>query len=116
MKTLRIPFAGPKDWLKVLEQLANGTAIVTEVGLRRLTRAANSWPTCACGQLCRALPRRYPGRFCQEPADYDLRILGLTFAALIPSQQWSKALRVFRKIEARSIQLLDEMTRSQSSL
>jgi hypothetical protein len=60
------------------------------------------WPTCACGQLCRDLPRTSVGM----PSDIKLQQMGGIFCSEISVRDWKKALRVFYQIEARTEELL----------
>lgn len=80
------------------------------------TTKACSWITCACGQLCKALPRNEEG----EPKDSKLYNLGIKFYNEIDSaelahdnsefkkadQYLKKAKKVLEKIEKRTIKLL----------
>lgn len=67
-----------------------------------LWRAAKEWPTCACGQLCKALPQCYDG----SPKDDVLCELGNNFNLEVRNCRWLKAIDIFRKIEARTSELL----------
>ena len=71
-----------------------------------LIKRAGSWVTCACGELCKALPRKPNG----QPKDHKLFKAGCLFAVCIDDKNWRKALVVLNKIEARTSQLLKEIT------
>lgn len=89
------------DWFNVLEPLANGATIDLD-DQETLTIKAHEWPTCACGQLCKALPRDMR----KAPHDGLLRSLGTRFYHRVLASDWVGALQVFNKIEARSAMLL----------
>lgn len=90
----------PWNWLTFLK-----SAVKKEPGekeWRRAIRLAGNWPTCACGQLCKALPREHGG----YPVNYGLYQLGIDFSFKIDKRQWPSALSIFLKIEARTAKLL----------
>lgn len=65
---------------------------------------AQSWVTCACGQLCSVLPKKCYGG--EEPADSKLSKLGNDFAIHIEKKRWSIAKEILNQIEARTNYLL----------
>lgn len=89
------------DWLNVLTKLSEGQRITRDRYLQ-LCNMAGSWPTCACGQLCDALPRGEMG----YPIDAKLRYWGSQFADHVDQKKWCLALATFQKIEARTTELL----------
>jgi hypothetical protein len=91
------------DWIKVLKRAKRRRPTVDE--LEDMIGLAYSWPTCACGQLCKALPRDEDG----IPDDDSLIRLGLWFADSVVAEDWKHALEIFLEIEARTIELLAEM-------
>lgn len=91
------------NWLTTLITLVKNPKI-TEREHDRLIRLARGWPTCACGQLCRKLPRFSNG----APHDDILLIRGNDFLGDIENANWPAALATFRAIEARTAQLLKE--------
>ena len=101
-----LPFnsALPPDWnwLAILKDLAAG-APLNKRDYRKIASRAASWPTCACGQLCKDLPRTDSG----VPVDHQLAVLGYYFAAAVKDRHWKLALATFHQIEARAIKLLD---------
>ena len=70
-----------------------------------LKNRASSWVTCACGQLCKALPRDGGGM----PDDMRLAKFGICFTDCIYNKNWPDARIVLDKIEARSTELLQEI-------
>jgi hypothetical protein len=86
---------------------------------------ASAWPTCACGQLCRGLPREYGIRPHDAPTDYILRNRGTNFTSTIASMSHAivsrdrnlyhdcrdQARMLMGQIEARTTQLLNEQQR-----
>lgn len=73
-----------------------------------LAHRAGEWPTCACGELCKALPR-HSGRgvFAKStPVDATLARYGSDFYFCVRRRQWGWAIKLFLKIEARTTLLL----------
>lgn len=92
------------DWLVTLQELVNGRPI-TEEQHDILRYRAGMWPTCACGQLCRSLPRVEPdGR----PVDRMLFVYGRSFYEAVKVMNWNEALVLFKWIETRTDYLLNE--------
>jgi len=89
------------NWLTTLAKLAVSKSI-TILKYQRLLDLASKWPTCACGQLCKKLPRDEDGK----PEDTLLSALGHDFVNNISRKEWVKALKTFKKIERRSTLLL----------
>ena len=89
------------NWRTRLNQIVQSN-IKNPRDYARLFKRAGRWPTCACGTLCRALPRDHN----KSPLDYDLRKLGFRFSYAISRKNWKAALRTFHQIEARTDQLL----------
>jgi len=88
------------NWLTFLKG-----AIKKEPSGKMHTKAmlmAREWPTCACGQLCKRLPRTNIG----SPQDDLLFTLGSVFSVDVESRKWRGALKAFRAIEKRTAQLL----------
>lgn len=69
------------------------------------TNKSGSWVTCACGQLCKDLPRTPH----DSPEDITLDHLGIEFDLAIKSLRWNDAKYILHQIEARTAVLLDEM-------
>lgn len=106
LPTTTLPPVKPKefDWLVTLQELANGRPYTGEEQIN-LEARAGMWPTCACGQLCRSLPRVTPdGR----PEDDILYAYGRGFYDAIKLENWRKALYLFNQIEIRTAYLLNE--------
>ena len=88
----------------------------TEAELIKALDLAGEWVTCACGNLCDAIPRLANGM----PIDCELELLGCNFHEAILSMEthhsWDdfeaalkkrdKARHILAMIEARSIELL----------
>lgn len=68
----------------------------------KLSKKAESWTTCACGNQCAALPRTKDG----EPLDHELSELGVDFFNKVHFASWHDALDILKKIELRSFKLL----------
>lgn len=88
------------DWYKVLDK-----AIESEPDgyvQRKLSAFAGSWVTCACGQLCKSLPRGEIG----QPEDVHLLRLGGEFNYRIKNLNWLGARSTLDKIEDRTAHLL----------
>lgn len=88
----------------------------TKAELIKALDLAGEWVTCACGNLCNALPRHPNG----APLDRELELLGYEFSETIIATQaarsWDdfrsmikwrdKARRILSLIENRSLELL----------
>lgn len=90
----------PFDWRLALSRL-----YISQKEWELLDDLANSWVTCACGNLCDAIPRALDG----APLDAELRSLGLTFMNNIEYQDSKLALETLDKIEKRSSAILTEI-------
>jgi len=99
---MKIKFDKTFDWFDVLERLVKGEELSYSDKYILMDRAGN-WPTCACGQLCKALPRN---KITKVPEDATLQMLGVKFAEYVNMRKWVQALHCFNKIEARSAELL----------
>lgn len=95
------------NWLTMLEALASGRLKANRFSdlAIQLAHLAANWPTCACGQLCKRLPKIDQGM----PEDETLRQEGGDFSQYVNLAQWPAALACFKQIEARSTQLLAYM-------
>ena len=69
-----------------------------------LKSRSESWTTCACGELCKALRRGID----EEPKDKQLRVLGYDLSSYISIKYWRSARIVLNQIESRTSQLLNE--------
>ena len=98
------PFSEEFNWLAFLEQAcAPDAERVVPSERYRVGCLARSWPTCACGQLCKSLPRDAHG----APHDRELLRLGTKFHVLIYNRDWKSALELFHQIEERTAHLLN---------
>ena len=95
-------------WLAALEEAAANPHKMKDDETVALRRASSAWPTCACGELCRLLPRNWNER----PLDGELTNLGGKFTILIALLQWDYALATFHAIEARAARLLAELLKT----
>lgn len=100
---MRIAFDESFNWLAVLKDLAAG-ATFDGLDYQLLRARAGEWPTCACGALCRDLPKDE----LERPKDSLLRNLGVSFFEHVRTRNWTRALSTFHRIEARTQELLDE--------
>lgn len=111
---MKKPSLDPNDeafnWLTALQYLADGGEAL-EWDLNYLEVGAGHWPTCACGQLCKALPRRQGG----GPLDRTLFLRGVGFSSAVGSGRWSRALELFQQIEQRTEELLYEQRNSKTN-
>jgi hypothetical protein len=103
------PFSSNFNWFLFLDQKFSD---ISPAELHRASTLAASWVTCACGQLCRVLPRD-----CNNaPEDKTIRNLGLEFMNQIsfasesssryPKKHFGKAKEILVKIEKRTSVLL----------
>lgn len=91
------------NWITELEECIRDYPVTLDKACK-LSAAASHWPTCACGQLCKNLPREVDG----APLDARLRRLGFLFMDAVESEIWKDALDVFHQIEARTAELLKQ--------
>jgi hypothetical protein len=66
------PFDDNFCWFLFLEQPDNE---ITEDQIEEAYEKSAQWVTCACGQLCKEIPRNE----CNRPLDADLQLLGVSF-------------------------------------
>ena len=95
------------DWYSFLRTIKN----TKEKYFEEASDKAGSWVTCACGQLCSALPKDGTS---ERPSDYMLYRLGETFSIDIDNKDWYKAKQTLDKIESRSTLLLNLLQSSES--
>jgi len=76
---------------------------------RNLNILAGGWVTCACGNLCDAIPRLDDQL--HEPADQILSTIGVLFSKAIGNSDWKLAIKYLHEIEARAVELLEEINR-----
>ena len=69
---------------------------------------AGGWPTCACGQLCKLLPRF---GVAGAPKDQLTRAIGIYFMEAVKRRDIRQARIQFDLIESRTAELLKEMTK-----
>lgn len=91
------------NWLTALEAAIDLGDRVSDSQHAELSEMANNWPTCACGELCKSLPRHEGS---DGPKDLLLYALGRGFADEVGHRQWLEALKTFHAIEARTAELL----------
>jgi hypothetical protein len=113
------PFSENFNWFLFLEKHPK------DINLKEMEQAerlASSWVTCACGQLCKALPKKYGGKI-QEPEDSELSDLGMEFHQKITwakdyrengftaesADRLDKAKEILIKIEQRTTELLQNL-------
>lgn len=105
------------DWFAFLEQDAS------QYGLTDLLHAMSisvNWTTCACGHLCKSLPRDRHG----EPRDIILSDLGIKFHQAIEAMRFchsssvlhlnarrKEALEILKDIERRTSYLLEQQAK-----
>ena len=112
------------NWLDALNYLCTKRGIerTSRYEFDELLNGAAGWPTCACGQLCKALPKRAGG----APADMELYHYGCNFVTAVNFADLSHghndrdritnvqrymrdARQVFHSIEKRSSELLAQL-------
>lgn len=109
----------PFDWFEALEEAR--ICEISEEFYNKLVSLASSWVTCACGNQCAIIPRRYrtvkalPGEPIERgtenapPFDEELTDLGIRFSFNVEAKHWDRAIESLRKIEARSAVLIAEL-------
>jgi hypothetical protein len=126
--------ANPKskdfDWLLFLNKPVEE---VKQKDVELAHKLSGDWPTCACGQLCKSLPRGQGNmpeddvlyelgiQFADVMEEYDCAayayhsgiVLGLTnqevYKRKVANAKRKKALAIFNKIEKRTIKLLSKI-------
>lgn len=93
-------FKDPFDWNEFLNRKN-----ITQTDWRRAYRLADNWVTCACGNQCDIIPKRYDG----APVDRLLRFYGVEFFIYIRGEDKNSAIEVLKKIEERSAILIKEI-------
>ena len=89
------------DWYAFL----NASKEVKEEYNNEAYDLSSDWVTCACGQVCSALPK---GKHANAPLDNELGDLGVDFCSEIDNKDWGNAKETLNKIEARTIFLLKQ--------
>lgn len=84
----------PFDWNKALEDAIAMPPSYDQ--WMEMVSLAKEWVTCACGNLCAALPREFNG----APEDYTLDHLGRQFSTSVTNRQWPAAKQILEEIEA----------------
>jgi hypothetical protein len=80
-------------------------------------KASEDWQMCACGSLCRAIPRRKtsgtnwcdPTQLEDAPKDKPLANLGLKFMTQVQKEDFEAALKTMDEIEARATIVLNKL-------
>jgi hypothetical protein len=96
---------GPKfDWYDVLDRLIAGEK-PSEAERVTIQQRAGPWTTCACGQMCKIIPRDSS----KSPIDEQLRTLGGAFAQQMSAGHYHDARKTLDKIEKRTAKILTDM-------
>jgi hypothetical protein len=91
------------NWFEFLDRAIKEPDTYPTDELQTLAESlADSWTYCACGQLCKDLPRDIAG----VPHDGRLVFLGALFAGQIDNFEYKMALETFHQIEQRTLELL----------
>jgi hypothetical protein len=90
----------PWNWLTFLNRAVKKEP--SEDDYYTALELVKKWPACACGQLCRKLPKNDFG----SPLDFRLKRSGLDFSGYVERKNWKMALFTFHAIEARTAELL----------
>ena len=90
------------NWIMFLKRAIKKEPSDRECAIAR--RKSGYWTTCACGFLCKNLPRNHEG----EPGDGQLVRLGMSFYRAIHREEWRRALSFLYRIESRTAKLLKE--------
>jgi hypothetical protein len=103
------PYHPDFDWFAFLKQDMESVDVDY---FNKANSLADNWVTCACGQLCKVLPKGNGN----SPVDNELYDLGMDFAHEIDNLRYTrqnedrlKALETLNKIEARTTLLLEQM-------
>ena len=114
MKTYTEAMANDKfDWYDALMDARAGR--LTEDDHDELTRKAEDWTMCACGNMCDLIPRRETRELDNfregrgSPLDDELRQLGMDFSEQVEEKDWFSAINTLSNIEYRSYEILNGM-------
>lgn len=88
------------DWFRELTKACLKSP--TEKEHENMSNLSASWVTCACGNICDALPRNEKN----VPEDSILKNLGCNFSDHIVDGEWLEAFKVLNLIESRVAILL----------
>lgn len=102
--------AQPFDWWEFLDLADAGKIEIHSREHEIATGLAYSWTTCACGNQCSIIPRHTEAHLAGAPKDDILRGHGSHFAYHIVRGIWPAARATLRAIEARSAQLIAELS------
>lgn len=97
------------NWYTELNKAIRNEPVYEQTRLLLILSA--NWVTCACGQLCKDIPKELGSN---EPVDYQLSFYGNKFHQLIRDYQWAEALTVLDDIEQRTAELLQEINTKQN--
>jgi hypothetical protein len=86
------------NWNKALDNPPESGSITHE----NMCKMAESWVTCACGNICTELPRLSNG----APQDDILRGLGGMFTSAVKLCNWDCARTLLDEIESRASEVL----------
>jgi len=91
------------NWVTTLQDIISGKTANPD--WKFLKGKSACWTTCACGNLCDAIPRRYSG----QPDDLLLATHGSYFYMYITDKRPKMALETLHVIERRAMILLKEI-------
>jgi len=92
------------NWFTELDKAIK--AEPTDEKWKYLSDMAFSWVTCACGELCKDLPKGRNG----QPEDSYLYANGAEFSDAVDNKDWLYAKLILERIEKRTIELLNEVS------
>lgn len=103
------PYHPDFDWFAFLNQ---DMELVSEDHLEEANALADNWVTCACGQLCKVLPRGI-GNYPEDDKLYDLGMdFAHTMSEVLDTRSniaRNEAIEILKAIEARTTLLLEKM-------
>lgn len=96
------------SWLTFLDHaIADPESVIDTDEHEEAIELSRGWPTCACGELCKSLPRDNAG----EPKDIVLFGLGIRFYGQIQRGEFLDAKDTMKAIDERTVFLMEEMAK-----
>lgn len=95
----------PFNWFSALGKAKRGHLALESPTHKALYTRADSWVTCAVGNLCDIFPRSESG----EPEDHTLKNLGNSFYFQVYDGCWDFAIETLHLLEKRSTEMLLEI-------
>ena len=107
LKSVNNTSFGVANWSFISADEMTWEEAVEQEGLIVLEMLADSWVTCAVGQLCRDIPKDGGA-----PVDSIAEALGEQFAGDIENKAWSDAIKTLVRIEENTARILSKQEKA----